>query len=583
MKNKKNLIKLGVISVVVWCLGLSFSSAATLHVSGLTEGIKAVSEKDIANKIIQIHFADNWNNFGGFFYYSNLEDESDSNSTDSFTVGIYGKNWYECKEQLKWFYYNAERWERLRPLDDDTKSSRKNVSEMSWWIYTMCAVSGYDAKLKECESKSDEDVEVCKDKVKDTNSADDNGYYGTVSHTYSGKNMRLVIWVEYSIPGNSNDFIEIYTGTNLYPSFIRIGNKYPVGFIYDYNGWVGLAGCRINGPTESSMRNLINEMRTKPRKIRDMFRENDDPNEKVKYNNWTAETIDCSVISAEDTLSKVVIEWIVWTSDKWTDYETIFTQMGNQSDEKMQYFTTANVDNTTLMNYARKKAEILCRWKWRMNLNTQLTNGGKVVCIDDIDISAAQAEEIKKQNKTLIVKGHEVRIKPMTWAEADKSSTGYYDIFIDNWGNLVIEENDNISGGTNEELFIFTKEWFITGGMYSYSGFNEMVSWWGIHSTDGYSWDEVAVWAFIRGNFIVNWHVKSASSDDKLKHKYFIYWKFSTLDWFNQLENIFSWRCNNQISNEDYKFYCPKFEWNPYANAALVIIDQNYPSTFYNN
>ena len=101
MKNKKNLIKLGVISVVVWCLGLSFSSAATLHVSGLTEWIKAVSEKDIANKIIQIHFADNWNNFGGFFYYSNLEDESDSNSTDSFTVGIYGKNWYECKNRIR--------------------------------------------------------------------------------------------------------------------------------------------------------------------------------------------------------------------------------------------------------------------------------------------------------------------------------------------------------------------------------------------------------------------------------------------------------------------------------------------------
>jgi hypothetical protein len=35
--------------------------------------------------------------------------------------------------------------------------------------------------------------------------------------------------------------------------------------------------------------------------------------------------------------------------------------MGNQSDQKMQYFTTANVDNDTLMNYARKKAEILCR------------------------------------------------------------------------------------------------------------------------------------------------------------------------------------------------------------------------------
>ena len=91
MKNKKNLIKIGAISFVIWCLGLSFSSAGTLHLTGL-KALKAVNENELTNKIIQIHFADNWNNFGGFFYYSNLEDESDSNSTDSFTVGIYGKN-----------------------------------------------------------------------------------------------------------------------------------------------------------------------------------------------------------------------------------------------------------------------------------------------------------------------------------------------------------------------------------------------------------------------------------------------------------------------------------------------------------
>jgi hypothetical protein len=38
--------------------GLSFTSAVTLKLSGLT-GLEAVNQKAIEDKIIQIHFADN--------------------------------------------------------------------------------------------------------------------------------------------------------------------------------------------------------------------------------------------------------------------------------------------------------------------------------------------------------------------------------------------------------------------------------------------------------------------------------------------------------------------------------------------
>lgn len=577
MKNKKNLIKIGAISFAIWCLSLSFSSAVTLHLTGLKD-LKAVNKQELTNKIIQIHFADNWNNFGWFIYYGNIDEESTTEPGGQFQVGV-NNDFYECKNQLKWFYYNAERWERLWPLDKTTEDSRGVDSNISWWIYTACALSWYDKKLEDCTTKN-QDVEVCRAEVNASNEADGNGYFGSVSHTYSEKDMRLIMWVRYD-PADikTKDFIKINTGTTLFPSFKRLSNKYPVGFIYDYNGWVGLAWCHIEEGNlqDDTMSKLIEELNEKW--IDGMFIEsNDKPDEKVKYI-WNESGINCSSVSTEDTLSKVVIEWIVWASDKWSDYDTIFTQMGNQSDQKMQYFTTANVDNDTLMNYARKKAEILCRWKWRNELHHIEDWKGKVVCIKDWDIDATESNQIKNEGKTLIVKGQgsSVTITPMTWA--DINTNKYYDIFIDG-GNLIIEENnDNVASGTNEELFVFTKEWFMSGGSYSYSGFNEMLSGAGIYSEDGYKWDDIAVWAFIRWNFIVNGHV----GGEGLKHKYFIYWKFSTLDWFKDLENVFSWRCKNQISNEDYKFFCPRIEWNPYANAALVIIDQNYPSTFYNN
>ena len=586
MKNKKNLIKIGAISFVIWCLGLSFSSAGTLHLTGL-KALKAVNENELTNKIIQIHFADNWNNFGWFIYYGNIDEESTTEPGGQFQVAVQGKDdWYICKNQLKWFYYNAERWERLWPLDETTKNSRNVDSNISWWIYTACDLSWYTKLLEDCNTQTDKDAEKCIAEVNKNNSAADDGYYGSISHTYSGKDMRLIMWVRYETPAdmNTKDFIKINTGTTLFPSFKRLSNKYPVGFIYDYNGWVGLAWCHIEEENlqDYTMFNLIKELNAKDEWIDGMFIEsNEDSNEKVKYI-WNESGINCSSGSTEDTLSKVVIEWIVWASDKWSDYGTIFTQMGNQSDQKMQYFTTANVDNDTLMNYARKKAEILCRWKWRNDLG-QIDKWGKVVCIKDWNIDATKSNQIKNVGKTLIVKGQgsSVTITPMTWA--DKGSDNYYDIFIDG-GNLIIDENnDNIASGTNEELFVFTKEWFMSGGSYSYSGFNDMLSGAGIYS-NSYDWNEIAVWAFIRWNFIVNGKVKSTTNDDALKHKYFIYWKFSTLDWFKDLENTFSWRCKNQISNEpSYKFFCPRIEWNPYANAALVIIDQNYPSTFYNN
>ena len=240
MKNKKNLIKIGAISFVIWCFSLSFSSAVTLHLTGL-KNLEAVNKDELTDKIIQIHFADNWNNFGWFIYYGNIDEET--TNEDQFQVAVQEKDgWYICKNQLKWFYYNAERWERLWPLDKTTEDSRNVDSKISWWIYTACDLSWYTKLLEDCNTDQNKDAEECIAEVNKNNSAADDGYYGSISHNYSGKDMRLIMWVRYETPAdiNTKDFIKINTGTTLFPSFKRLSNNCFNELIISLSNWCSL-------------------------------------------------------------------------------------------------------------------------------------------------------------------------------------------------------------------------------------------------------------------------------------------------------------------------------------------------------
>jgi hypothetical protein len=202
----------------------------------------------------------------------------------------------------------------------------------------------------------------------------------------------------------------------------------------------------------------------------------------------------------------------------------------------------------------------------------------------------------------LIVKGKNVIVSPGTNAD----SPLYYDMFINGW-NLIINEGA-------EPKFVFTKQWFIAKDSnnvpISVNDFKLMLDkfQWGGYVWKDIEWntiDWVWVWSFIRWNFVVDGNVVGPDWN-KLKDKYFIYWKFTTRDSFNQLENTFAWRCKNWLvidksgivqdgenGRRNQWKYCPPsvtkkenretvYEWyNPYEWAALVVIDQNYDSPLY--
>ena len=570
MRNK-SLIKLWLMAMAVCGFGLSFTSAATIFHLDI-EWIRASTTRNITEKMMYVHFADNDNNFGWFLYFSNGSWDAEMNPDAPYLYRV-GTNApesevYDCRTKIKWFYYNAERWERLWPLDEETWTGVLAYRGLTttWWIYVNCVKDWYSGALASCLNSSDTtNLQECQDGVKEQYKVLGFGYYGSVSQTYSWKNFNLTVWVQYQDNGH-NEFISIDPNSKLSSTFENLDNQVPVWFVYDYNGWVWLAWCRFNNPNPDSMRDLINEITNG---ISDVFQYDDEIKE-VKYI-WTKfgpEDIKCDSISVADTLLRVLIEWIVWMNEGGNEWNTKFWSLGNSSDTKMQYFGTKTVSNATLMNYAVKKAELLCRWKWK-TINDSVSQN--IICIDNGGPVVITWDLAVLDWKTLIIKNWDFVVKPFTGSTDSRN----YDVYLLN-GNLIIDESE---GETSK--FVFNTGWFIsdtTVESFSVEVHDALCPTPGMPCDGIYIGSDAAVWSFIRWNFIVNGLVKWLGGD-LLKNKYFIYGKFTTRDTFNTLEKTFSWTCENWFAKDGN--YCPEAHdnwYNPYRNAALIVIDQNYGS-----
>lgn len=557
MKNKNWLLKLCIMAFAILWFSLSFSSAINFHLN--VEWFTSLSENALAENMMYVHFADNWNDFGWFIYFSDiLWVELWEESEEGLVKAGEGAG-LECSKKMEWFYYNAERGERLWPLDISTAEKFGIDSDVttSWWIYTVCMTAGYKDALKKCidnaESEDEDNSQVyteCENEVKKDYPSEKLGYYGMLTHKYLWQDFDLLVGVEYDT--DSASFVSIKSDSKLSPTFIRVDNKYPVWFVYDDNGWVGLAWCRFDEwyLESQSMKNLINEVNTKGWLSNIFFRNGS----KVEYD---GEWIRCDAISAEDDLVKILVEWIVWLDNSGSG--TKFWLFGNSSDTKMQYFGTRAASNSKLINYVRRKAELLCRWKWVTSLDS--SNKDRIICWAGTSLWTWLSSYVKDNWRTLIVKQGNVTISPMVTGD-----NKYFDIFILDWDLIVDEEG--------AKKFVFTTGWFISSS--DIDTFSSHVN----GSPGGYNGKDAAVWSFVRWNFVVNWHVR-APGDVTLKNKYFIHGKFVTIDSIDQLENMFSWRCYNWIGSDGN--YCPKFQGNPYRGAALVVIDQNYPSPLFDS
>lgn len=598
MNRKKNITKT-ILSFLVVMLVMGFVSSEAINLT-LWINISTLWEERKKN-VRPIHFKEFENDFGGLFFFTNIN--SDNNDEEwgddepqewEYENVIQGEDNSEthCKDQIKWFYYNAERWERLRPLDSETLDMySEQWLTMKWWIYTNCSPSANNSEYEtaqkccingmdgdECDGfrdKFSENSEECSKQVAEEY-VDPYSYYGWVFHEYSGQKFILAVWIQYL---TWTPWIQ--TQSKIWRTFQRHPQEWsylPFGLIYDNLWWVGFAWCEVK--SDNSLDMLIEDLNKegtdgKMKEIRNLFdvkRESEEDEPVLKYHRDTDPTMEyfnCEDVWKDNgSALKILIEWLIWMrNDEISYYKDMDARL-----RKTQYFASTNINNATLINHARQKAELLCRWKWDTSSNPSIS--GNINCIDRSNKEDALKLKESNRNKTIIVKNWDVEIKPFSG-----NDNTYYDMFIDS-GNLIIDET------AEDNKFVIKTNGFATDDITSEAfqtacnTIMQQVNDWEIATTE--MWDSfpyIGVASILKWNFIVNWNVKSKSGTG-LSNKYFIYWKLTSLDSSQSLNDTFVWWCNSWLGTDD--IYCPgpKVNWtiNQYQKAPLVIIDQNYDS-----
>lgn len=665
MLNKKKLLKTMLLLGSVAGLSASIAPAVWFNIDLNSESIQAIDMDAITKNMMPIHFVDNWNDFWWFLYSPGGDDIEDTDGV-LHIWNYYGEavsfdgvdNKYACKHRVRWFYYNSERGERLFPIDEETAARWHNVDGVDlqpWlitngWLYTECMSEGLQDAINSCKNWSEEDEVYDEDQCEmDAKNAHGfNWYYGMVTHVYSWKNFGLIFGAQYSLDDSTN-WLSV-NNLGLADTFIRYDNKYPVGLLYDYHGWVGFVWCEFTNNKTAGLRDFVDSLNNGAN-LNDIFEETD--GRVIQYIGDSDIALNCSGVGiAANSLIEIVIEWLVWMG-KESDWSVIW----NQTNPKMQFFKSVNVNNATLVNYAKKKSETLCRWKWmnyekwyqdgiswlgsyskHMNYlysdasistysakpdtwqkwfqfkrgisiwgawektkdrylaqynrwNTTFKNEWRLYCVDLTEDTNKTI--VAEPWYTYIVKWWNVAVLPMM----DMSDNNYYyDVYISS-GNLLL---DNV--GKNDKRVI-TKEGFVnyvctntdcedyTRIIDDYADSVESV----VSGWNSYRGNDVAVWAIIKWNFIVDWQLKHvwefenelSNGGNHIGNRYFVYWKLTTRDSVSDLEDLFSWRCANWISTDSDEQYCPQSsrsgDWlNPYENAPLIIIDQNYDSLVLN-
>jgi len=125
---------------------------------------------NIDDTYTEVFFQSWWNEFGGVVFRVDLEDLNDDVNIeielDWSTDDI------DCARQIRALYYNPQRWNRLRPLDQESLDILESIDS---------SYSGLDldgGRYNDCSSQNDEAI------------------FGQISHTRENVTYELVAWVE---------------------------------------------------------------------------------------------------------------------------------------------------------------------------------------------------------------------------------------------------------------------------------------------------------------------------------------------------------------------------------------------------
>ncbi len=374
-----------------------------------------VNMQSIEQKFSAVAFKARGNDFIGSIFWLNAK-----NIETGEVVTISGSPDKRCFKQVRWIYYNSQRWNRLRPMDQDTltyfrwTSNTYNNLSMSGWLYTSC-------------------------------SGDEYSIYGQLTYhvSWDSYNSHITAGTKYNRTTNTISW-------SFSKSLQRFDNKFPIGYIYDDHWWgIWFVWWQWNTAQYGALLTKLNWGSW----INNIFKYGG-TNDSEITGWWIA--IPTTKWNAINTLMNVGVRGTIWLSFSVNTVEKN-TILGN-FDKKTLVFNALNINFSKLINEVRKNTEALCKWKYEdWSLITDFTNKN-LFCIDfslwsDTYITIYNYHWINLANKIIVVKNWDIRIGWWMWV-----SEWPVNIFIDKW-NLLIANNTGSAANFDWNGYAVTSPW----------------------------------------------------------------------------------------------------------------------------
>lgn len=362
--------------------------------------INGIKNQALANRFSTVHFNVGGNDFWGGFFWT----EAKKLSTPQIITTTANWEALSCTDQVRGFYYNSQRGERLWPLDTESKTDLLLVK----WDYKNLSING--GFYTNCQKGSINEKNEFIPKETDKKTNPHTAIYGRITHEYKGKQYSLYAGLLNNTTNNELPPAELRCNLQ------RIDNQYPFGYIYDKAGGIAMVGAYVKS---ENLRNVqqFNETFTKKLEqskcVNDYYsmQEVKKGNNQIvtepriiKDNNWKSKDSeldeqDNDLIfgngSALETMMNLGIRGIVGLSSQ------VQTQDQNKIENNTRktsllVSTTENIAN--IINLANKRAEALCRNKWGKQIPTNPKN--EVICSEN----GGSIDPESFAGKTLIIK-----------------------------------------------------------------------------------------------------------------------------------------------------------------------------------
>lgn len=510
-----------------------------------------IKDQTLANKFSTVHFNVWGNDFGGGFFWT----EAKNLSTPQIITTTANWEALSCTDQVRGFYYNSQRGERLWPLDEESKTDLKSVK----WDYDNLTING--GFYTNCQKGSINEKKEFIPDTTDNRTYSHTAIYGRITHNYKKKQYSLYAGLLNHTANNELPSAELRCNLQ------RIDNQYPFGYIYDKAGGIALVGAYVKSENLAQVNDFhksFTDKLSKTKCVNDFYSLREDPNNPEKTIPKTDDPIlwpkDNTLIfgngNALETMMNLGIRGIVGLSSQVLGQKGI---EGNTKQTSLLVSTTENISN--IINIANKRAESLCRNRWG-NLNPN----GDVIC-------AKNGESINPKTyagKTIIIQQGDLTLK-------------------------------NYMETTNQPITILLMKWDLklpnTEANQTFLG-------------NGYpDRDGIIKANFLKGNFIINGLIQGDSnSNNEIQRKLIVHWKIASFNTLNtptneahtnitkiginlnkkiRLSEIFTWKCNRKEGIDLDRNPCGKLTEGQDPNKDFLVdksfglIDMYFPSKLF--